>query len=1287
MRDKLVFLCSSNESMENYENKDYINNLFNFDKNDYLYEENCFKDDDDDFIFINNKFIYENDENTKNNWNILIEKIQFINNKIRASKSEDIIKESLYFFKGLLLSEIKDISIQFNKFLGINKHELINKEAFLFIYFLQIINYNEDKSNIILSFYNLLIKDIHSYKKIDTNDYELKFIDDKNGNKALNFISKFHFNKLKNILFHNCSLVDQNINSLKNLVSSNLEYLDLSKNQIQDIKTLFKKDVFSNLKVLNLSNNNIVDILSLSKINFSNLEKLYLYSNKIIDIECFVLNDSFDKLKILDLSNNNIHKLQKINIKSLEELYLLNNEINSGINDFIDNNNFSNNLDLEIKENSIKFHFSNTLNIDFEYISKDKKIEEFLNELNYKGIHYIQISGIGFDKKLIYNINDCELKFNNNKNGNLIINILSKFPFNNNVSSINLSNNELIDKDILLIKNYFTKNLIKLDLSKNKISDMNVFIEKDSLSNLTEFNLSYNNITDISLLSKSKLNNLKVLNLSFNIISNIDFLQLDTNFDKLEKIDLSNNLINKLVTINIKTLKELDLLKNEINSGIDIFSDYIINLSDELLLENLGNSILFNYGGNLIVKFQYYIKDNNIQFLKNLKFNGIHILKIKNFEENIEFLENESLKELQELDLKDNKIDNLSAFNKIHFINIKKMTFNEYLINDGLDNLKVFPKITVDGLVILDNCIYVKFKNPEFGLKCTNYNILMGDLVNKTDKIKIKNIPDNNLFSYNSFRDKTIPIFKEIKAKKLSIPFNNNKYSCNIEFKFKDESFSKNFIFDDLCFLKNDVILSNVELITFSNIIFNDNVNFETDVAFKNLKRLELNNCIIENLEIFEQINNKIIKEKLLVISNSTKCNTNLQQYLDQDIFSLKINKEINSNELNFIKPFKFDIQIDFKQNYDILKNLNFKNIEILDLSSTGLKNIDFLTNNSLISLNKLLLSNNEIEDISILNIENVPFLKLKVLNLKDNPIKKGIEVLKDQFFTKCSFVYIKYQIDEERIKISAEFKYPNYDLDFYINDINDISNIFENEKIFLNYEFDENDKIVNTIKMTKENYMEKKEILQFLDLMENKDYKWIYDKNIVNKKNIINSAYKLLTNQENNDNANLSFLRNIDIFLNSNAIRLLFPNIYLKSLFSDSVFLQLTTIEIKNISYVDIKPLCESEYFINLNVLKICDAQEIDNLDSLKKATFVNLNELFLVNDKLENIDFLKDCPFNNLLHLDCSNNQIQSIPSLNFPNLKVFNLTNNKMTNEEELPKIGTKKCNILLGGNEDK
>ena len=950
----------------------------------------------------------------------------------------------------------------------------------------------------------------------------------------------------------------------------------------------------------------------------------------------------------------------------------------------MENNNFSNKLDLKIKTDSVYFHFYNTLNIDFDYKIKNKTIEEFLNELNYNGIHYIQISGIGLNETLKYNINDCKLKFNNNKNGNLIIYIISKLPSNNNITSIDFSNNELIDKDILLMKNYFNPVLIELDLSKNKLNDINVFIEKDSLYNLNNLNLSHNNITDISLLSKSKLNNLKVLNLNSNQITNIDFLQLNTNFDKLETVDLSNNLINKLVTINIKNLKELNLLKNEINSGIDTFVENINNLSDKLLLENLENSIIFNYDGNIKVKFQYYFKDNIIQFLKNIKLNGIHILKIKNFDKNIEFLENESLKELQELDLTESKIDNLSAFNNIPFINIKKMTFSDHPINDSLDNIKIFPSIIVRAFVITNTCVYVKFNNPEFGIIFSNYNILMDDLMDKTDEILIQGFPDNNLFSYNSFRDYTIPIFKSIKANTLSICFKDNKFSCNLDFNFK-KSFSNTFIFDDLNFLKKDDILSEVEYITFSNIVFDDNINFETDVAFTNLKKLELNNCIIENIEIFEQIYNKIKNDNLIVISNSTKCNPNLQQYMENDIFILKNNTIINENKLNYIKPFKFDIEIDLKKNCYILKKVNFKNIEILDFSSTGLKNIDFLTNNSLINLNELLLSNNEIEDISILNIEKVHFHKLKVLNLKDNPIKIGIEVLKDKFFTKCLYVFIKLQVKEETFKILTEFKNPNYDLDFYINDINDISNIFEKEKIFLNYEFDENDKLVNIIKMTKEDYMEKKEILQFLDLMLNNNYKWIYDENIISKKNIINSACKLLPKQENSD-INLSFLRNIDIFLNSNIISSIFPNIDINSLYSPTDFLNIINIDLSNISYIDIKPLCESEYFINLKILKICNTQKIDNLDKLKNTTFVNLKELFLVNDNLESIDFLMGCPFIDLVHLDCSHNQIKSIPNLNFPKLNRFDLSNNKICSiEETLLMIGVEKCTIVLRDNE--
>ena len=108
-----------------------------------------------------------------------------------------------------------------------------------------------------------------------------------------------------------------------------------------------------------------------------------------------------------------------------------------------------------------------------------------------------------------------------------------------------------------------------------------------------------------------------------------------------------------------------------------------------------------------------------------------------------------------------------------------------------------------------------------------------------------------------------------------------------------------------------------------------------------------------------------------------------------------------------------------------------FKNIEILNLSNIGINNIDFLTNNSLINLKELWLSKNKIEDISILTIDQVHFNNLKYLNLKENPIKKGIEVLKDKFFSKCSYAILEFI--ETEFKIMVQFKYPNYCLDFYI--------------------------------------------------------------------------------------------------------------------------------------------------------------------------------------------------------------------------------------------------------------
>ena len=318
LRNKFLFLCSSNEALEKDVKKDYIFNLFNFEKNDYLYEEQLFKYE---MIFINNKIIYENDNSIENDWNILLDKFQYIQNKIKTNKAEKIENDKL-FFNDLLINKEEELRKKFVKLIHKDKVDFIKKykDPFLFIYYMQIINFNEDRNDKILYLYNELIKDIHSHKKINTNDKELKFIDDKYGNKALNFLSKLHFNKLENIDFHNCKLNDKDISLFKHLITSNLEYLDLSKNHMQDLNLFLEKDVFSNLKILNLSNNNIINLALLSKIKFNNLVELYLNFNKISDIECFELNTYFDNLKLLDLSNNDIQQLKKNKYKKFRRI-------------------------------------------------------------------------------------------------------------------------------------------------------------------------------------------------------------------------------------------------------------------------------------------------------------------------------------------------------------------------------------------------------------------------------------------------------------------------------------------------------------------------------------------------------------------------------------------------------------------------------------------------------------------------------------------------------------------------------------------------------------------------------------------------------------------------------------------------------------------------------------------------------------------------------------------------------------------------------------------------------
>ena len=229
----------------------------------------------------------------------------------------------------------------------------------------------------------------------------------------------------------------------------------------------------------------------------------------------------------------------------------------------------------------------------------------------------------------------------------------------------------------------------------------------------------------------------------------------------------------------------------------------------------------------------------------------------------------------------------------------------------------------------------------------------------------------------------------------MDLSFKDGKYLCQM--KFKPLDFQTSFDLDDLTFMKSDDILSEISCIKLNKITIDKNINFETDKAFENVKSLILNECLIDDAEIFDQINNKINNSDLKVNSYETKCNNNnheLIQNINKDIF---VCKEI-LHKIKYIKPFDFFFFFDSKESYDVLKTVYLKNTEIIDLSNSGLNNINFLKNDSLVNLKILLLDKNNIEDISILTDENIYFHDLEKLDLRNNPIKAGLEVLKTKF-------------------------------------------------------------------------------------------------------------------------------------------------------------------------------------------------------------------------------------------------------------------------------------------------
>ena len=775
-------------------------------------------------------------------------------------------------------------------------------------------------------------------------------------------------------------------------------------------------------------------------------------------------------------------------------------------------------------------------------------------------------------------IDDIELSLNNKNE----LSVFGKVKFCN-LNFVNFKYNYSNNNDSYMIKNLFTENLIKLNLSRNALTHIKIFDNEENLINLNELDLSYNNIKDIESLINCKFSNLKTLNLKKNDIEDISCLEKSNYFNKLEILDLSNNKIKSLNIIEIKSLKFLNLIDNEISEGIVAFLDNIYFDVDKLIInkDEFNNNILFGYYYtekskiSAVLQFKYHFKGNSMnEILKNILFKGIKYLQIIGFD-NYDFLNNESLTQLKELNI-DDKINDLTLFKDIKFKNIERIVFNNpEPIKNGFNLLcNIFKSMVINNIKIEEinnkyNCL-LKSKYPEFygNFIFKDLNFLKGKFLENVEKIDIsQKILDNennfDFFSLNEIKN-SFPIFKKLKCEDLDINY-NKKYI--ILAKFYSYDFKLHFVFDDLNFIFDD-IFNEIKNLKLSNITFREKIGI-TKEKFPLLKNLELDKNNIESMEFFYEIDN--VKDYLSINSNSNICDNILLNnfddnkfkfgqintienkleisyyspinfYLYLDKFDKKLNCEnckkihlnninltdndinimnldknhcledlqldgnkirnleflnninssnlknislknnllnsglniINNNGLLTLKSLKiklkedgqnfheisfeyfgrynlsFDYLSNINESLDCLKGINFtEQIEYLDLSGIKLKKIDFLVNETMkhISLN---IDNNMIEDISI--FDKINFNKFVGLSIKQNHITKGINALNSKFF---NTIYVELEINkieyDYNYRIRANFIELNTDIEFYINDINELNNLFDFKNTFVN--------------------------------------------------------------------------------------------------------------------------------------------------------------------------------------------------------------------------------------------
>lgn len=601
-------------------------------------------------------------------------------------------------------------------------------------------------------------------------------------------IETANLTNLKYLRFSDNQISD--ISSLSRAKLNSLEELNMYNNKITDITNL-SDTTLVNLKYLHLEYNEISDITTLKDFNYPKLAGIYFDYNKITDVEA-VANMKLESLNDLSFEGNNIQKLSKITLLGLPNIFYLNlskqnielpiEQVEIGgiltIKNYLTY--FGNNLISDIKVNNGVYNSTyNTVTweniLESEYLSYTFKqtisMETVtgIKKSNFNGVVKVPINKKETD---IVQIPDVNLKVAINKELGKPIDKFIRVSELESLKSLSASNLNITNLEGL----QYATNLEYLNLSYNKISDISV-LGKTTYKNLKTLYLNNNEIKDITHLALNKFSNLLILNLDNNRITDIGILT-ENNFPTLTNVNIKNQLtvlntqsvnVNEDIVIDNFITGKNGLLVSELEVKNGILQENKIkwiNIKDDEDLEftyntkvTIGNE-MFDFSGKATMTIDVYVNIPDNDFRKLLNSNiydnsledQITIRQMENCWRisgsgyNVKSLEGiQYAVNITGLYLGKNNIKDISQLYECNFL--KLTTLN--LSNNSIENIKPLSNLQIPNI----EDIYLDYN------MINSLDGLENKIFSKLNTLKLNN---NKLINISNIKTLSIPYLQHL---------------------------------------------------------------------------------------------------------------------------------------------------------------------------------------------------------------------------------------------------------------------------------------------------------------------------------------------------------------------------------------------------------------------------------------------------------------------------------------------------------------------------------------------